>query len=68
MRVNCARGVTKWKNAKIKKVYGLVRYSMFMDNVSKGRRLKKCPNQGRHGLLCQEKKVAKGDEKNLCKC
>jgi hypothetical protein len=42
-----------------------------MDNVSKGRSLKKkkkSPNQGRHGLLCQEKKVAKGGDKKLCKC
>jgi len=26
-----------------------------------------CPNQGQHGFLCQRKKVAKGDEKKLCK-
>jgi hypothetical protein len=65
MRVNCAGGMTKWTNIEIKKVYGLVRYSRFMDNVNKGRRLKKCPNQGKHGLLFQEKKVTNSDDKKL---
>jgi hypothetical protein len=45
-----------------------VRYSGFMDNVIDGVGSEKCPNQGRQGLLCQKRKVAKGDNKKLCKC
>jgi hypothetical protein len=31
--------------------------------MSTGVECDECPNQGRHGLLCQEKKVVKGEDK-----
>jgi hypothetical protein len=42
-------------------------YLCFMNDV----RMKsesRCPNQGRHGFLCWEKKAIKGDDKMLSKC
>jgi hypothetical protein len=36
-------------------------YSGFMNDV--GMKKSGCPNQGRHGLLFQEKKAIKGDDK-----
>jgi hypothetical protein len=64
--LNCARGMTKWTNSEIRGTWMWDTRGLWM--MSTGVEDNECPNQGRHGLLCQEKKVAKGDDKKLCKC
>jgi hypothetical protein len=66
MGLNCAIGLTKWTKSEIMGTWTLG-YLGFLNDF----RMKKesgCPNQGQHGLRCQENKVIKCDDKNLSKC
>ena len=66
MGLNCARGLTKWENLEIMGTWTLG-YSGIMNDV-KIKKESGFPSKGRHGLLCRENKVIKGDDKNLSKC
>jgi hypothetical protein len=64
MMVSCARGVTKWINTEIKKLYGFSdTRDLWIKSLISGS--ENSPTKGNKGCFVGERKVTKGDNKKI---